>query len=196
MKECLAYWERIAGIDKYICPLFLVVSVIFFENILIMIACVYCINQISLAMFSGKGREGNKLLTLSLPISRKNLWDTRMWAISGAYFLYGLFLCFRNEGNRLFLLLIISILLFAHIICGICLRKRELYLLSGVPGLMLIFIFMGCVLWERAPGILNHLEHNMAFFAGFTAVNCVLLVLDIRIWGKERNRFIEGVQYD
>lgn len=196
MKECLAYWKRISGIGKYICLLFLMISVIFPDSTLVTVICVYCINQISLSMFSGNEREGNELLTLSLPISRKNLWDTRMWTIGGVYFLYGLFLCFRNGENLLSLLTRICILLFAHTICGICLRQRELYLLSGVPGLLLLFIFLYSITWERFQGILNRLEHNMAFLAGFAMVNFLLLVWDIRIWGRERSRFIEGVYDD
>lgn len=196
MKECLAYWKRIAGIDKYICLLLLPVSVIFPESTMAMVVCVYCINQISLSMFSGKEKEGNELLTLSLPISRKNLWDTRMWTIGGIYFLYGLCLYFRNEEGILSRLMILCILLFAHTICGICLRKYEFYLLSGMPGLVFIFLFLVGFMWERVRVILNRLEHNTSFLAGFAAVNVVLLVWDIGVWRKERSRFIEGVRYD
>lgn len=193
MKQCLGYWSRLTGAGKYTVLVCMVWSLLWRGAGTLMLLCIYSMNELSLSMFSDERKKGGRTLTLTLPFSRKTLWDTRMWGVTMVYLLYGVLFCMRN-ADRFDIMFIVNNLLFGHAVCGVCLRKREWYLLSGLPGFVISFLLFSCIWWNSLEGILNRLQKNPFFLAAFGVGNLGLLALDFYIWSRERRLFIGGME--
>ncbi|MBO5303137.1 MAG: hypothetical protein J6A92_03705 [Lachnospiraceae bacterium] len=196
MKNLLVYWSRLTGIHKFWSLLLLLITIWNPRNMLGIVWVVYYLNKNSLTMFSGEKQEGNDVLTLSLPMTRKMLWDTRMWVMMVLYLLYGMILGTRTYENRLWFCMLCCLFLFSHICCGKCVRGREWYILSGTFGILFGFVDVLRNLNEKFAGFYVRLEENAGFLSGFFVLNVILLGLDICIWKNEGRIFIKGESDD
>lgn len=200
MKRCLTYMSRFWGADKFGLVLAFILLAFFEQNGLMLLWIIYAVNDMSLSMYGTYdtgvrlGAGSHERLTLSLPMSRKTIYDTRMY-ITGFLYISALVMSivpFVRNGHYFSYLMSAALLLFGHIICGLCIRKPNLRVLSGVPAVILLMLVMAC---EFAPGLENiytHIEYSRTAVIVEAGLCAALLAVDIFIWAWERQIFIKG----
>lgn len=192
MKNCLAYWSNFWGGEGYWFIICIPILMLIRENGLMVAAVIYGINGMANGMFWTNTVGGHAALTLSLPMSRKTIYDTRMLGVIAAYLIL---LCAAVIGQRLTAfdaLFTLLDVLFGHIICGLCVRKPHLYVFSGFPTFIALFMVLGCIIstgWEK---MLMRIEKSHAVWGVLGVVCICMLLLDIWIWRRERRVFISG----
>ena len=87
VKKCFNYIYSLVGADMYmILAVGFVLLPIMVDNIFLIVVFTWCVNALSLSMFGNSGNvlyktDGRDKLTLSLPLSRKTIYDTRMYFV-------------------------------------------------------------------------------------------------------------------
>ncbi len=195
-RKCLTYMSRFWEADKYwLVPAYIFVA-LFEQNGLALTWLIYAVNSMSLSIYRTNSGwlstvPGNERLTFSLPMSRKTIYDTRMYLTGILYILaLGSSIVPSIEERRWFdYLMGASFLLFGHIVCGLCMRKPNLEFIAGMPGVIILFLCIMCAWVKGLEDILQYIETSGAALL-FEVILCiVMLVLDIYVWARERKIF-------
>lgn len=193
MKKCLKYMSEYWHWEYYIA---LVSAFVFLPiprgNIFMIMVLTYVINAMSLSMFGMDSgiiyrRDGRDKLTLSLPMSRETIYDTRMYILSALYLVCILLSLIAYIPKRMYVsyLCAVSLFLFGHIMCGLCIRKPHCHILSGIPA----FIVCMLEIWE----IVNErVETSMLLKVAMGNISVVILAIDVFVWMRERRIFLYG----
>lgn len=191
MKQCLKYMSGFWEMNDYM-PIVIAYIFMFItrSNITMIMVLTIAINALSLSMFGmGSGlvykRDGREMLTLSLPMSRKTIYDTRMYILSAMYFVGILIslLIFIIHSMYVSCLCTIALLLFGHLTCGLCIRKQYFQIIAGIPTLIVSMLYI----YE----IVNDRVETSAKLCEVLGIVCVVVfVIDVYVWLKERRIFL------
>ena len=202
MKKCLTYMSRFWGPAKIWLVLWIIFIAVFKKNAFIMMALIYTANAMSLSIYGADlaadtyfayGR-GDGRLTLSLPMSRKTIYDTRMYMAGGIY-LISLILSvfpFVKSGLVLEYFMSAGTLIFGHIICGLCIRKPHLHGIAGLPAFMLLIVQLVCDWVESIQYQFHQIEKNRTVLSFAMVLYIIMFAIDIYVWLRERRIFIYG----
>ena len=202
MKRCLTYMSRLWGPAKIWLLVWIIFIAVFKKNAFILIALIYTANAMALSiygadltvdMYFAYGR-GDGRLTLSLPMSRKAIYDTRMYMAGGIYLISLILSVFPFVKSGLFLEYFMSAgtLLFGHIICGLCIRKPHLHGIAGLPAFMLLIVQLVCELVESLQDQFHQIEKNRTVLSFAMVLYIIMFAIDIYVWLRERRIFIYG----
>lgn len=200
MKKCLKYMSSLVGSDMY---MIIVIGFILFpimvDNIFLIMVFTWCVNALSLSIFGNGGNvlykmDGRDKLTLSLPLSRETIYDTRMYFV-GALYLAGILLssiaCIPYD-IYVYYFCVVMLLLLGHIMCALCIRKPYLQIISGVPAFI---VLIKRLMYDRQDFwsfVVDEIEPVMMLRVYMGIICIVIIVIDIFIWRYERRIFING----
>lgn len=208
MKKCLTYMSRFWGPAKIWLVLWIIFIAVFKKNAFIMMALIYTANAMALSiygadlaadMYFAYGR-GDGRLTLSLPMSRKNIYDTRMYMAGGICLISLILSVFPFVKSGLFLEYFMSAgtLIFGHIICGLCIRKPHLHGIAGLPAFMLLIVQLVCDWVESIQYQFHQIEKNRPMLSAFMVLYIIMFAIDVYVWIRERKLFLgelkEGIK--
>ena len=208
MKKCLTYMSRFWGPAKIWLVLWIIFIAVFKKNAFIMMALIYTANAMALSiygadlaadMYFAYGR-GDGRLTLSLPMSRKTIYDTRMYMAGGIYLISLILSVFPFVKSGLFLEYFMSAgtLIFGHIICGLCIRKPHLHGIAGLPAFMLLIVQLVCDWVESIQYQFHQIEKNRPVLSAFMVLYIIMFAIDVYVWVRERKLFLgeleEGIK--
>lgn len=200
MKKCLKYMSEYWHWEYYIA---LVSAFVFLPiprgNIFMIMVLTYVINAMSLSMFGMDSgiiyrRDGRDKLTLSLPMSRETIYDTRMYILSALYLVCILLSLIAYIPKRMYVsyLCAVSLFLFGHIMCGLCIRKPHCHILSGIPAFI---VLIKRLMYDRQDFwsfVVDEIEPVIMLRVCMGIICIVILVIDILVWRYERRIFING----
>ena len=201
MKKCLTYMSK----SWEVWTVFLILWLIFIPflkiNGYILISFIYTINAMSLSLYGdittdihSAGRNGDNRLILTLPMSRKTIYDSRMYFTGGVY-LAGLLLCifpFIKDGLYFNYLISAESLLWGHIICGLCIRKPSLKSIAALPAFILLIQQLACDWFESLEyGFLQIRKNRVVLYVAII-IFIIMFFTDIYVWIRERKIFIAG----
>lgn len=199
MKKCLTYMSRFWGWDKYLTTIAcFILFPIMGMNALLILFITYIFNTMSLSIYGTGGAVfemgGHDKLTFSLPMSRKTVYDTRMYFAGLMYLICIVLSMIPRIHKRLdfYYLCSIALFLFGHIICGICIRKPQLQIISGMPAFIAIVIAVMSVWSDPLNSVLYKLESTNVSVLVFGIICIITLVIDVFVWIRERRIFIYG----
>jgi hypothetical protein len=79
----------------------------------------------------------------------------------------------------------VSLFLFGHMMCGLCIRKPHCHILSGIPAFIVTMLYI----WE----IINEsVERSTLLKVVMGNICVVMLAIDVYVWLHERRIFING----
>lgn len=219
MKKCLKYMSGFWGADKALLVFAFILLALYEKNGFFIVWITYAVNSMSLSIYGVDTgwiykMGGHDKLTLSLPMSRKTIYDTRMYFVGALYFI-----CFvlsiipfilkhklvnilvskgmpLGDTNTKIMcvgyLCTVVLFLFGHIICGLCIRKPMLQAVSGVPAIIVLIITLFLDTMDSLEYVNERLESSTVIRVCMGILCIVMLVLDVYVWLRERKKFITG----
>lgn len=199
VKKCLKYMSGFWGPYKYILIFAFIMLAIFQKNAFMIVWITYAVNAMSLSIYGSdigyiyKTGDHEKL-TLSLPMSRKAIYDTRMY-LTGALYLAGIVLAiipFIPKGKLVGYFGTVSLLLFGHLMCALFIRFPILQGLSGLPAIIVLIMSIVFDWMDILDFVNERLESVKLVWVAMVILCTVLVAVDVFVWIRERRIFIEG----
>ncbi len=201
MRRCLIYMSRLWGADKGLLIVAFIMLTIFKQNSFTLVWFIYGVNAMSLSIYGNNYDEisamgGHGKLTLSMPMSRKTIYDTRMYLVGGLYLLAIVLalIPLLQVGMLYRYILYVLLLLMGHVMCGLSIRKPYLQIVSGVPACIVLFISVMLDLFDVSQTIVS----KIANIRGNLVEAClciIMLIVDIIVWLRERRLFVGNKGY-
>lgn len=176
-RECLGYWHRFCGWEIYVYVLLLLLSVIIAAPSSTILG-IYWFCRGPVSSFIGNDRNSGMRFVLSLPFSRKVLWNTYAGIVMVGLGIPLIALCLRKMEDPISILMFVFMLLGAHVICAFMPFYPFLFFAVGLPGIFIEIVY-AIFLFQESTG----------FFSWLAAANLVLLLLDIGLWWRGKRKF-------
>lgn len=197
MKKCLEYMSDFWGWDKYEIVLGIILLALFQKNGFLIFCIIYAINAMSLSIYYAdtgllnKGGRHDKL-TFSLPMSRKTVYDSRMCFVAIMYIVSVVASVIPYNGKYFDYMFSVLSFLFGHIVCGVCIRKPNLQIVSGLPVLIVLILLIMCSWIDKLEYLLGQIESSVLSLAVMGIICAVMIAIDVYVWHRERRIFING----
>lgn len=200
MNKCLTYMSSLVGPDMYmIIVVGFILLPIMVDNILLIMIFTWGVNALSLSLFGNSSNilykmDGRNKLTLSLPLSRKTIYDTRMYFV-GALYLAGILIssiAYIPHDIYVYYFCVATLLLIGHTMCALCIRKPYFQILSGIPAFI---VLIKRLMYDRQDFwsfVVDEIEPVIMLRVCMGIICIVILVIDILVWRYERRIFING----
>lgn len=191
LKDCLNYWKRISGIDKYIYyGLLAVLVVIFPGNLFLTVLGIYVLCSGSMELFAKGVRYGGMQLSISLPFSRKDLWNTHALVETAGLGIFAVLSCVRGSDSPAAILALLFVLVFAHMVCAVLPLNNEFFLLAGVPCITLWGVDFTGSFSNNMKIIFGGVEERMEFLILLGMMDLAVIIFDIWLWNREKKKFV------
>ena len=197
MRRCLRYMSRLWGADKALLIVAFIMLAIFKQNLFTLVWIIYGVNAMSLSIYGNNygaisAVGGHEKLTLSLPMSRKTIYDTRMYLAGGLYLLAIVlaFIPFLHVGMLYKYNLSVLLLLMGHAMCGLSIRRPYLQIVSGITACIALFLAVMFDLSNDSRTIVQVKANSRWTLVIEGCLFIIMLIIDITVWLRERRLFI------